>query len=50
MQERSKKQEVDEVVITPLCEKCGTAMLKEDEEWVCPNCQGEIDFLGDEDE
>lgn len=35
---------------TPVCEKCGNIMIKEQEAWVCPHCQGEIDFLGDEDE
>ncbi|MFA5152015.1 MAG: hypothetical protein WC554_05595 [Clostridia bacterium] len=34
----------------PVCEKCGNVMIKEDQEWVCPHCQGEIDFLGDDDE
>lgn len=34
----------------PVCEKCGNAMLEEEGEWVCPHCQGEIDFLGGEDE
>jgi rubrerythrin len=45
-----KNSSEDSVELTPLCEKCGNAMLKEDDVWVCPHCQGEIDFLGDEDE
>jgi transposase len=34
----------------PICPKCGNIMILEDGEWVCPHCQGEIDFLGDDDE
>lgn len=48
----------------PVCEKCGNLLIKEslsssdlseqieksDGEWCCPHCQGEIDFLGDEDD
>lgn len=34
----------------PVCEKCGNIMIKEESEWVCPHCQGEINFLGEEDE
>lgn len=32
----------------PICEACGTAKIMEDGEWVCPHCQGEINFMGDE--
>lgn len=35
----------------PVCEVCGSLLIKESNEWVCPHCQGEIDFMGeDEDE
>lgn len=35
---------------TPVCDKCGNLMIKEGDEWFCPHCQGEIDFLGEDDE
>lgn len=34
----------------PVCENCGNVMILEEGEWVCPHCQGEIDFLGEEDD
>ena len=34
----------------PVCKQCGNVKIEEDGEWVCPHCQGEINFLGDEDE
>lgn len=33
-----------------VCKKCGNVTIKEEEEWVCPHCQGEIDFFGDNEE
>lgn len=47
MTEEKKKIEEVEVEGQPVCERCGNAMLFEEGEWVCPHCQGEIDFLGD---
>jgi rubrerythrin len=44
------KENLPENEGTPVCEKCGSLMIEEEGEWVCPNCDGEIDFLGDEDE
>ena len=54
-------QKTDEGV--SVCEKCGNAMIWEsfdgeissteegkNGEWVCPHCQGEIDFMGEEDD
>lgn len=41
-------QKIDEGI--PVCEKCGNAMVREDGEWLCPHCQGEIDFMGEEDD
>lgn len=43
----------------PICEKCGNVKIREPldgtrdkktGEWVCPHCQGEIDFFGDDEE
>lgn len=50
---KKKKVEAEEIVEEglPVCEKCGNVMVSEQGEWVCPHCQGEIDFLAeDEDE
>lgn len=33
-----------------LCEKCGSALAEEDGSWVCPHCDGEIDFMGGDDD
>jgi Zn finger protein HypA/HybF involved in hydrogenase expression len=45
-----EKKIIEETEGDPVCENCGNAKLKENEEWVCPHCQGEIDFLGGDDE
>jgi len=34
----------------PVCEKCGSVMIFEDNEWVCPHCDGDINFFGDDNE
>lgn len=33
---------------TPICENCGSAKVREGDEWYCPHCDAEIDFLGEE--
>lgn len=55
-----KKENIEEGA--PICQKCGNVMiwepisdtpgLKDDirGEWLCPHCQGEINFLGEDDE
>jgi rubrerythrin len=50
MPEKNKQNEEVESQPIPLCEKCGNAMTNEEDQWFCPHCQGEIDFLGDDDE
>jgi rubrerythrin len=48
-----KKEEKQEEAIeegTPICEECGNAMIQEDGEWVCPNCDGQIDYMGDDED
>lgn len=32
-----------------LCPECGSQMIEEDGELMCPKCDGEIDFFGDDD-
>jgi uncharacterized Zn finger protein (UPF0148 family) len=46
------KEEVEksELEGEPVCEKCGSILVEEEGEMVCPNCDGEIDFLGDEED
>lgn len=34
----------------PVCERCGNAKIQEEGLWVCPHCQGEIDFFGEDEE
>lgn len=46
--QKDRIKEIEEKGI-PLCEKCGNAMIIEDDEWMCPHCQGEINFLGEDD-
>ena len=45
------KNDPNEEVIEPtdICSKCGSKMIFEDGELVCPHCDGEIDYFGDED-
>lgn len=48
-----KKKDInktDKIEGDPVCEKCGSVMMEESGEWACPHCQGEIDFLGGDDE
>jgi len=33
-----------------LCDKCGSEKILEDGEMICPDCDTEIDFFGEEDE
>lgn len=33
-----------------LCDVCGSVMIQEDNELVCPHCDGEIDYFGEDDE
>jgi Zn finger protein HypA/HybF involved in hydrogenase expression len=47
---KKKQEESVEEQGTPICKKCGNAMVLEAEEWMCPHCQGEIDFLGGDDD
>jgi uncharacterized Zn finger protein (UPF0148 family) len=46
---KSKKAE-EETQGAPVCEKCGSILIEEIGEMVCPDCDGEIDFFGDDDE
>jgi Zn finger protein HypA/HybF involved in hydrogenase expression len=50
MKKDKEKEIQEEQPGIPVCKKCGNAMLEEEGEWMCPHCQGEIDFLGDDDE
>lgn len=45
------KEKNEELVEEPeLCEKCGSKLVEEDGVKFCPNCEGSIDFFGDDDE
>ena len=40
----------DEEQASVLCEACGSVMIEEDGKMICPRCDAEIDFFGDEDD
>lgn len=42
---KTEEQEGQEV-----CEKCGSILVEEDGEKICPDCEGEIDFFGEEED
>lgn len=31
-----------------VCEKCGSVLVEEEGKMICPKCEGEIDFFGEE--
>ena len=39
----------DEEQAAVLCEVCGSIMVEEDGKMICPHCDAEIDYFGDED-
>lgn len=45
-------REEDEDLNEPknICPKCGSLMVQEDGKYVCPHCDGEIDFFGEDSE
>jgi Zn finger protein HypA/HybF involved in hydrogenase expression len=50
MDEEKNKTNVDDENENELCEKCGSKLATEDGMKFCPNCQGQIDFFGDDDD
>ncbi len=48
--EATTKKKVDEEVGegAELCEKCGNEKVWEDDKMICPDCDVEIDFFGDD--
>jgi len=40
----------DEEQAAVLCEVCGSAKVEEDGKLICPRCDAEIDYFGDEDD
>jgi len=45
---KNSSKEMDEGL--QICEKCGSKMIEEEGDLVCPKCDGEIDFFGDGEE
>lgn len=43
------KEETENTEEPRLCEKCGSVMVEEEGKWICPKCDGEIDFFGEDD-
>jgi len=44
------KEPEEEFEGVELCEKCGTQKVMEDGKLICPDCDTEIDFFGEDDE
>lgn len=40
----------DDTESAQLCTKCGSIMVLEDGELICPHCDTEIDYFGDDDD
>ncbi|MDD3679159.1 MAG: hypothetical protein PHT36_02870 [Patescibacteria group bacterium] len=48
---KTKKQDEENLELgKPICDECGNLKVLEGEDWLCPHCQGEIDFLGGEED
>jgi uncharacterized Zn finger protein (UPF0148 family) len=46
-----RNDETELIEPTDICAKCGSKLLTEDGKLVCPHCDGDIDYFGeDEDE
>lgn len=43
-------EQVDTEQTETICDVCGSIKVLENDEYICPHCDGEIDFFGDEDE
>jgi rubrerythrin len=43
------KNSDEEFAGAELCDKCGTEMIMEDGKSICPDCDTEIDFFGEDD-
>jgi len=50
MAEKKKKEGENQEEEIELCKKCGSKLVEEDGELICPRCSYEIDFFGDEEE
>jgi rubrerythrin len=46
---RDQTVEIDEDADI-ICDVCGSIKIWEDEEFICPHCDGQIDYFGDEDD
>jgi len=42
--------EEDKSTEQPLCEECGSVKVLEDGKYICPNCDAQIDYFGEDDE
>ena len=40
----------DEEQATVLCEVCGSVMIQEDGKLICPRCDAEIDYFGEDED
>ena len=44
------KEKEEEQKESQLCEKCGSILVDEGGEKICPKCQGEIKYFGEEED
>lgn len=47
---QNKRKPMEEESIPNICEICGTLLVEEDGKMVCPHCDGDIDYFGEDDE
>lgn len=50
MTKPKEAQNPEEVEGKPVCKVCGSILIEEEGELVCPDCDGEIDFFGGEED
>lgn len=49
MKDKNKKSE-EEILDPAICEKCGNKMEEEEGKLICPKCDTEINFFGEEEQ
>ena len=46
--EKNKENELD--TGEELCKTCGSIMILEEDKYICPHCDAQIDFFGDDED
>lgn len=42
--------ELEEEQAEKICDVCGSIKILEDDKYICPHCDGEIDYFGEDDD